>query len=267
MIDILPRIRRLNAWLLPLAALIAASIAAPRPASAHPHAWIDVKVKVLFDEKGRVYALEETWVFDPMYTAFSLEGVKRDKDGRPDQRAIDALMAENMKNIKEYNYLTEVDSNGAKAAFSGVRGVRGSHEGKRLHLTFTLLLEKPVEAEQAPVRYAVFDPTYYIEMLHAEGGGAIELVGAGAGCLGDCAPGANRGHGCQRLGVRRALSAQGQSRCRKLTVQRPRLDLERLRNSCAVRVPRRATPLQRVSAASPGVGRPTSSPCAAPLCC
>ena len=182
MIDILPRMRRPNTWLLPLAALIAALIAAPRPASAHPHAWIDVKVKVLFDDKGRVYALEETWIFDPMYTAFSLEGVERDKDGRPDQRAIDALMAENMKNIKEYNYLTEVDSNGAKAAFSGVRDIRGSHEDKRLRLTFTLLLEKPVEAEKAPVRYAVFDPTYYIEILHAEGGGAIELAGAGAGC-------------------------------------------------------------------------------------
>jgi ABC-type uncharacterized transport system substrate-binding protein len=176
------RLPGLRTWLLALAATAAALTALPREAPAHPHAWIDVKVKVLFDEKGRIYALEETWLFDPLYTAFSLEGVKRDKDGRPDQRAIDALMAENMKNIKEYNYLTEVESQGVKAAFSGVRDVYGTHENKRLRLAFTLLLDKPVAADKAPVQYAVFDPTYYIEMLHAEGGGAIELSGGGNDC-------------------------------------------------------------------------------------
>ena len=167
-----------------LLALLAtiATLAALNPAAAHPHAWIDVKVKVLFDDKGRIFALEETWIFDPLYTAFSLEGVKRDKAGSPDPRAIDALMQENMKNIKEYDYLTEVESNGASARFSGVRDIKSGYADKRLRLTFTLLLETPVAATEAPVQYAVFDPTYYIEMLHVEGGGAIELSGAGADC-------------------------------------------------------------------------------------
>ena len=156
--------------------------AAARPAEAHPHAWIDVKVKVLFDKQNRIYALEETWIFDPLYTAFSLEGVKRGKDGAPDQQALDALMHVNMNNVKEYDYMTEVVSNGVKSKFSGVRDIKSSEKNKRLQLTFTLLLETPVDTSKGPVEYAVFDPTYYIEMLHAEGGGAIVLSGADASC-------------------------------------------------------------------------------------
>jgi ABC-type uncharacterized transport system substrate-binding protein len=175
-------IPRLAARLLPLLAAVALLTAWAQPASAHPHAWIDVKVKLLFDDNGRLYALEETWIFDPLYTAFSLDGVKRGKDGAPDQEAVDAVMRENMKNIKEYNYLTEVESNGVKAKFSGVRDIRSGHQDKRLRLTFTLLLESPIEPAAGPIEYGVFDPTYYIEMLHAEGGGAIELSGAPADC-------------------------------------------------------------------------------------
>jgi ABC-type uncharacterized transport system substrate-binding protein len=176
------QIARLAARLLPLLAAMALLSAGAERAAAHPHAWIDVKVKVLFDDKGRLYALEETWIFDPLYTAFSLDGVKRNGNGSPDQKAVDALMLENMKNIKEYDYLTEVLIDGAKAKFSGTRDVKGTEKDKRLQLIFTLLLETPAGAAKSPVEYAIFDPTFYIEMLHAEGGGAIELSGADAAC-------------------------------------------------------------------------------------
>lgn len=177
-----PGARRPVALLLSLlAAAVLMTAAAPR-AAAHPHAWIDVRIKVLFDKQKRIYALEETWIFDPLYTAFSLEGVKRDKNGAPDQKVLDALMQVNMNNVKAFDYMTQVVSDGAKSKFSGVRDVKSSEKNKRLLLTFTLLLDKPVNATKGPVEYAVFDPTYYIEMLHAEGGGAIELVGADPSC-------------------------------------------------------------------------------------
>jgi ABC-type uncharacterized transport system substrate-binding protein len=152
------------------------------PASAHPHAWIDVKVKVLFDEKGRIYGLEENWVFDPLYTAFALEDPKRPKDAAPDQATIDAISKENFKNIGEFDYLTLVESGGAKARFAGARDLKSGYTDNRLWMTFTLLLEDPLDPTVSPVDYLVFDPTYYIEMLHAEGGGAITLSGAGKDC-------------------------------------------------------------------------------------
>lgn len=162
--------------------MIALLVDSAQQAEAHPHAWIDVKVKVLFDEQKRISALEETWIFDPLYTAFALDGVKRGKDGSPDQKALDALMHVNMNNVKEYGYLTEVISHGVKSKFSGVHDIKSSEKNKRLVLTFTLLLDKPVDPTKGPVEYSVFDPTYYIEMLHAEDGGAIQLSGADPSC-------------------------------------------------------------------------------------
>jgi len=175
--------RSIGRLLAPLA-LLAMLMAMPQPARAHPHAWIDVKVKVLFDDKHRIYGLRETWIFDPLYTAFVLEGNMRgkDKDKKPDQAAIDGVSKENLKNIKDYDYLTEVESNGVKAGYAGTRDLTGGYVKNRLRMSFTLLLDKPLDPAAAPVEYMVYDPTYYIEMLHAEGAGAIELSGADEGC-------------------------------------------------------------------------------------
>ncbi|MEM9682330.1 MAG: DUF1007 family protein [Pseudomonadota bacterium] len=163
-------------------ACILLAVAAPRPALAHPHAWIDVKVKVLFDKKGRVYALEETWVFDAFYTAFAFDGLQKDKNGVPSQQAIDAMSKENFSNIQDFHYLTTVKSDGKSVAFAPAYDLKSSYEKDRLQMTFTLPLETPLDPAVSSVDYLIYDPTYYIEMLHAENGRAITLSGAGQDC-------------------------------------------------------------------------------------
>ena len=37
-------------------------------AAAHPHAWIDLRSRVLLNEDGEVHAFEFTWLFDDYYT-------------------------------------------------------------------------------------------------------------------------------------------------------------------------------------------------------
>lgn len=174
------KFRPLHATL--LVACLAMALAAPGTATAHPHAWIDIKVKVLFDEKGRLYALRETWIFDPLYTAFAFDGLEKDKSGKPSQQAVDALSKENFTNIKDFHYLTTVESGGKSIAFMAARDLESSYEKDRLRMTFTLPLETPLDPTASPVDYLIYDPTYYIEMLHAQGGEAITLSGAGDDC-------------------------------------------------------------------------------------
>src|SRR3546814_16782979 len=68
------------------------------PATAHPHAWIDVTVQVLFDGSGRVTGLREHWLFDESYTVFAMEGLGRTGEGRASQDEIDTRHGENRKN-------------------------------------------------------------------------------------------------------------------------------------------------------------------------
>jgi ABC-type uncharacterized transport system substrate-binding protein len=172
-------------WLWPTfaAALAGALLAAlpGRPASAHPHAWIDVAVEVLFDASGKIAGLRENWLFDEFYTAFAMEGLG--KDGKaPSQQDIDTILAQNMRNLKDYRYFTKVEHDGREVAFTPPTEMSSRLNGARLEMSFVVPFDLPLTLGGKPVTYAVFDPTYYIEMLHAEAKEAIRLKAAPAGC-------------------------------------------------------------------------------------
>lgn len=153
------------AWAVSLGSMI------PGAAHAHPHAWIDIAVEVLFDSSGRVAALRQTWTFDEFYTA--------DTVGKGDVRKIDAVVTRIIGNLRGWGYFTKVrDADGTPVTVS-VDGAAGTMEAKRLTMRFVTALTRPVAA---PLSYAVFDPTYFIEMLHEDGPDAIRLVDAPASC-------------------------------------------------------------------------------------
>ena len=58
------------------------SLSNTTPAHAHPHAWIDVKLEILFDTAGNIMGLRETWLFDEFYTEFALQDFGVGKDGK-----------------------------------------------------------------------------------------------------------------------------------------------------------------------------------------
>ena len=49
--------------------------ATPLKAVAHPHAWIDLRSKILFDDDGRMTGLELEWLFGDFYSAYVLQDV------------------------------------------------------------------------------------------------------------------------------------------------------------------------------------------------
>lgn len=155
------------------------------PAKAHPHAWIDVTVEVLFDGASRVKGLRETWLFDEDYTVFATEGFDRNHDGKPDPDKLAALLRENMRNLEEYRYFTRVKNDGVDVSYGKIREMSSHMAGNRLEMTFVLPLAEPVDAASHVLIYAIYDPTYYIEMLHAGGRKGIRLINAREGCRGE----------------------------------------------------------------------------------
>lgn len=152
------------------------------PATAHPHTWIDVSIDVLFDESGNVTGLREYWLFDVLYTAYVVKVLGGGPGDKPLQEHIDGVLRENMKNLREQSYFTRVEQDGNEVAFSDVTEMSSSLQGRRLAMEFVLPFAAPVDPSDGAFTYAVFDPTYYIEMLHSDTGEAIRLEGAPAGC-------------------------------------------------------------------------------------
>lgn len=164
------------------AAIASLLICAPAPASAHPHAWIDVSVTVLLDDDGRVRGLHQKWLFDDFYSVFVMEGALEIGGGKVSQEALEALMAENMKNLAEYDYFTEISSGENRLAMlEPVNGTTQMIEN-RLEMAFEVPLAEPVPVNDIPLNYRVFDPTFYVEMVHVESNDNVTFSDPAASC-------------------------------------------------------------------------------------
>jgi len=165
----------------PLRPLIAAAFAvalAAQPAAAHPHSWIDLKIGVLFDGTGKITGLQEDWLFDEVYTTYILDSFAKGEALTPARFA--AIAQKIMGNLKDYDNFTKAKTNGKPLALGGIAAPGAALRGHRFALTFTATFAHPVAPKG--FAYEIYDPTYYIEMLHAEGKDPIRLVGAPAGC-------------------------------------------------------------------------------------
>ena len=45
---------------------------------AHPHAWIDLRTSVVRDATGRIIAIEQEWLLDPLYSTVLVEDLGAD---------------------------------------------------------------------------------------------------------------------------------------------------------------------------------------------
>lgn len=170
---------------LPLRAAIACACIAgllPATALAHPHAWIDLHVKLLADDEQHVHALSQTWVFDPVYTMILIEEV--DEEQSDDDRAerLQRMGQRMIGNMAEYDYLTRIAHGDDRLRAEGVRDIDVQvNASEQLEFRFTLDLPRNVNLRQQPLHYMIYDPVYYIEMLHPSSS-AVSLNGNSERC-------------------------------------------------------------------------------------
>lgn len=158
--------RNLIASFLALAALIW-TLLSHGPAAAHPHAWIDLKTAVLFNDGGEVSGLRVQWTFDEFYTLYAIEDFDADGDAQPDDDKLWQLAVVNLESLAEYDYFTYLKVDGVQAATREVTDYETYMDGERLVLIFTVELLVPADPRAHTVAYSVHDPTYYIEVTHA----------------------------------------------------------------------------------------------------
>lgn len=150
--------------------------------AAHPHAWIDVEVEVRVDASVRVTALHMVWLFDDIYSAYVTQGLSFTGSDALDPERTARILAVMMKNLARFHYMTAVEAGSRPVEFAPPEESSIILRGRRLELEFTLPLAEPVPMRPGPVTYSVYDPSYYIEMLHAEKADAVRLRGAPADC-------------------------------------------------------------------------------------
>jgi ABC-type uncharacterized transport system substrate-binding protein len=158
-----------------LAAALTAS--APLPAQAHPHVWIVAYSDVVFDDAGRIVAINVEWEFDEFYSISAIEGLDANGDGRYDAGELQELAALNIESLSEFDFLMDVRMDGEKVAFGQVTEFGSQHRDPHLTLHFQVPLAEPVDPTEHQFAYRMYDPTFYIAIDFASGE-ALTVIGA-----------------------------------------------------------------------------------------
>ena len=165
-----------------LAAAGAISILGAVPAMAHPHVWIDMRVSSIFSEDGQLTGFTHVWSFDEFYTVFQLEGFGVSGDDAPGEEQLATYAVAMTDSIAEFGYLMRIEGKDGRLTVSPRDQSARLRPDQRLELTFTVDLDTPADVTQWPVRYSVFDPDYFIEMLHEKDTGVLMTGKPPAAC-------------------------------------------------------------------------------------
>lgn len=150
--------------MLRLALLTTAGLLAASPALAHPHVWIDMRSSVNFDASGNVDAIGVVWTFDEFYTQFATDGLDRNNNKKLDPAELQDLANTYAKNLKEFRYFTFIEVGGKLADVGAPSKPTATFDKGQLTFQFSLPLAKPIDPATTKIRYASFDPTYYIDI-------------------------------------------------------------------------------------------------------
>lgn len=138
----------------------------PGTALAHPHAWIDIDIELETDASDRVIALRQTWIIDPTYSRYLYEDAMEQFEGATPEEKLANLASEILDNLAEYDWYTELHADDRRVLGQPEGSATMAMERRQLHFRFRLLLDEAVDPRSRTLRYAVYDPTYFIEILH-----------------------------------------------------------------------------------------------------
>ncbi len=163
-----------------LAALL--TMLAAGPALAHPHIFIEARAAITFNDAGEVVSVHNSWTFDEAYSAYMVQGLDKNGDGKltPDELA--ELAKVNIESLPDVDFFTAAKANGKMQAFGTPRDEGLVYENKVLTLSFTLPLKTPAAANRS-FGIEIGDPTYFVAFEVGAEADAVTTRDAPKGCV------------------------------------------------------------------------------------
>ncbi|MBR2197013.1 MAG: DUF1007 family protein [Fibrobacter sp.] len=132
-------------------------------AFAHPHVFVDAKVKVLFDESG-LTGIQNHWVYDEIYSTATVATVDRDGDGKLSAKESEALKSVVLNEIAKSNYFNYIQAGSNFLVAQAIKDFKASVKNGRLVLDFVVGFVAPVGADYSMLVIVVADPSNYVQV-------------------------------------------------------------------------------------------------------
>lgn len=138
------------------------------PASAHPHNWIALESNFVVDSQNRLIAIEERWEFDDFFSRITLADLIGEFGD--EKIGLQMVAARYTKDLKPYQYFSKlkVDEKPihlAKPNLSELMHIERDGASV-LVLKMRFKFNDPIELKNLTLTWQVYDPTYYIAMVH-----------------------------------------------------------------------------------------------------
>jgi ABC-type uncharacterized transport system substrate-binding protein len=133
---------------------------------AHPHVFIDNRISVIFDDKG-LAGFKHEWIFDEMFSSTTIQEFDLDADGKFNEKEIKELINGAFSNLKNHNYFTGITINGQKFKIKEYKNFHAEIDSGIAVYEFFLPCEVTAGPVFKEVTIAVYDPTYFVQVLWA----------------------------------------------------------------------------------------------------
>ena len=165
-----------------VAALSAVISLWPLAALAHPHIFIDARASVTFNDAGEVVSIHNSWTFDEAYSAWSVQGLDTDHDGKLSPAELQPLADDNMNGLADYEYYTfagEGKAPNLKFGHGSQPHLVMGADGKTT-LDFDVPLARPYAIRKS-LELSIDDPEYYVAISFKDAH-EVELINAPSNC-------------------------------------------------------------------------------------
>jgi len=152
------------------ALVLGAVAAAPIPAPAHPHVFIDGGVDFRFDETGRLSAIRVIWIYDAFTSLFMLEqlGLDADGDGELTEEDRAAIVADQTVWPEGYEGDSYLLVASEKVALGEPIEAEAALVDGKVEVQFTRPLAEPLAADGLRAVAKLYDPTYFFAYFVTE---------------------------------------------------------------------------------------------------
>lgn len=130
---------------------------------AHPHVFVDVNIKAVFDNTGFA-AIENHWVYDELYSSAMMSSGDADGDGKISDSENKWFLETILNPLKEFNYFNYIQSGTAFLKVQRLSNFKASFKNNRLVLDFETKFSIPAGSDYTMVVIAVADISNYFQV-------------------------------------------------------------------------------------------------------